>query len=116
MKLLLLYVDKVGFVQSFLVPTFEAPNDLPTKAGGCTFITVFICAIITYFCTEWESFAFEDEIDKARVIEAGEMDTRFWGFYTRMWGIMFLMLPLAYGGVLFAWCQDVGGPGRLGLG
>jgi hypothetical protein len=114
LKLLLLYVDKVGFVQSFLVPTFEAPNDLPTKTGVCTFITGFICAIITYFCTEWESFVFEDDTDKHNAKEAGEVDARFWEFYITMWVITLLMLPFAYGGVLFAWCQDVGGPGRLG--
>jgi hypothetical protein len=60
LKLALLKIDKVAFTKAFLIPTYEAKPDMPTKGGVIGFLALIHVVVYLYYTfVAWDSFGNE---------------------------------------------------------
>jgi len=107
LKLVLLYVDRVGFVQSFLVPSFPSTKDLPSLCGVLSYTCGVIGVIFMYFLSQWRTIVTSKE-------GATIGPNTFNQFFELFVGYFIMLTPIGLIIAAAGWYCDIGSPGRIG--
>jgi len=122
LKLLLLYADKVGFAQSFCVPSFPSSRDLPSLPGAIMYAFVCTATLTLYLVSSFNTImgitgtSLEDgHDDDGNPISADDKEADEYGKFLKIvLPSMIFLAILAAGGVALRWFLQIGSRGRLG--
>lgn len=106
LKILLLHIDKVTFVKSFLIPSYEALDDLPTLSGMTMFLGVFLLFsfIYTTFTLLTSDLDGNGKIDGFQNIDV---------VFIMLPCFLFILFPALYFGVMLPKYKTIQTEGRL---